>query len=68
MAMPAISDLLALTGLSIDPRIQAWGFTPEELSRTLEARDGVPFLGMMLHESREVYVEPRLKTKEGRHD
>ena len=51
-------DLLALTGARVDILVQSWGFTPEELSKTRKSQGGVPFLGMMLNQSREIYTNP----------
>lgn len=48
------SEILAKYVLKSDPLITAYGFTPEELSRVGSGR-GEPLLGMMLHESQEVF-------------
>jgi hypothetical protein len=48
------SDLLALIGLSVDPHIQSWGYSPSEFQQP----GLLPFLTMMLAESRQVYPDP----------
>ena len=48
------SNLLARAGSKVEILIQSWGFTPDEL-----ANSGlIPFLTMMLSESRQVYPDP----------
>jgi predicted nucleotidyltransferase len=47
-------ELLALVGMEVDVLIQSWGFTPREL----ENAGMIPFLTMMLAESRQIYPDP----------
>ena len=58
-----------MTGLGVDILIQSWGFTPQELEKTILGSGGDMFLGMMLNQSREIYTAPQLtKMQEDAHD
>lgn len=48
--------MLAKHTMHVHPLLQAWGYTPEELSKAQSEQGGDPLLGMMLNKSREVFV------------
>ena len=48
--------VLAKHTLEVNPLLQAWGYTPQELLEAQSRQGGDPLLGMMLNKSREVFV------------